>query len=76
MEIRCFSCEWVSQCHRDIKMLEAGGDGAFILGPCSEYTPFQKSVELPNKPTTKVKTTYNPLDFHPYNVRFLDHKQN
>jgi hypothetical protein len=69
MEIRCFSCEWVSQCHRDIKMLEAGGDGAFIFGSCSEYSYFRKKIVVPTR-TTKFKEC-NPLDNHPYHVSFL-----
>jgi hypothetical protein len=74
MEIRCFSCDWLSQCHRDIKMLEAGGNGAFILGPCSEYSYFRKKSEVPAR-ATKVKAC-NPLVSHPYNVSFLMQKNN
>ena len=72
MEIRCFSCEWVSQCHRDNKMLEAGGDGAFILGPCADYSKIPPRIIAPVRPT-KVKAC-NPLDSHPYNVSFLMQK--
>ena len=69
MEIRCFSCEWVSQCHRDLKMLEAGGDGAFIMGPCDSYEKVPPRIVAHTRPT-KFKRC-NPLSSHPYNVSFL-----
>jgi len=36
--MNCQICYWASICDKDIKQIEAGGNGAFCFD-CSEYTP-------------------------------------